>query len=85
MAAKGKKVAILMETDYYEHEIWYYHYRFLEAGVEAHFMTRLWGQPSLTFKGHEYQAPFECRESFEGLDDAALAAFGAVIVPSGML
>ena len=29
---KGKKVAILMESDYYEHEIWYYHYRFAEEG-----------------------------------------------------
>ena len=30
MKAKGKKIAILIEGDYYEHEIWYYHYRFME-------------------------------------------------------
>jgi protease I len=85
MPAAGKKIAILMETDFYEHEIWYYHYRFLEAGIDAHFMTRMWGQEVMSFHGHEYQAPFEVRESFEELDDAALAEFGAVIVPSGIV
>jgi len=85
MPSHGKKVAILIEGDFYEHEIWYYHYRFKEAGIDAHFMSRLWGQDSITFKGHEYHAPFECRESFETLDDDSLATFGAVIVPSGMV
>lgn len=85
MSTEGKKVAILMESDFYEHEIWYYHYRFLEAGIDAHFMSRMWGQESITFKGHEYHAPFECRESFEDLDDEALAEFDAIIVPSGMV
>ena len=46
MDLTGKKVAILIESDFYEHEIWYYHYRFLEAGIDARFVTRLWGQPS---------------------------------------
>jgi len=85
MSTEGKKVAILIETDFYEHEIWYYHYRFLEAGIDAHFMTRMWGLEVMTFKGHEYQAPFECRESFEDLEGEALAEFGAVIVPSGIV
>lgn len=76
------KIAILIESDFYEHEIWYYHYRFLEAGLDAVFVSRLWGQPSITFKGHEYHAPFECRDSFENLDMASLSA---VIVPSGMV
>jgi len=75
-----KTVAILIESDFYEHEIWYYHYRFLEAGIEAKFVSRLWGLDSIVFKGHEYHAPFECRDSFETLDPARLAA---VIVPSG--
>ncbi|MCA8909524.1 MAG: DJ-1/PfpI family protein [Rhodospirillaceae bacterium] len=79
------KIAILIESDFYEHEIWYYHYRFLEEGFDAHFMTRLWGQPSITFKGHEYHAPFECSESFEAIDDAALDTYAAVIVPSGIV
>lgn len=79
------KVAILLESDFYEHEIWYYHYRFQEDGIDAQFVTRLWGQDAITFKGHEYHAPFECRGDLEALDDASLDALDALIVPSGMV
>ena len=82
---KGKKVAILIEGDYYEPEIWYYKFRFAEEGIDIHFLTRLWGQKSLTFLGHEFRAPFECKESFEGIDDVALRSYSAVIVPAGMV
>jgi protease I len=85
MNLQGKKIAILIEGDYYEPEIFYYQRRFAEEGAEVHFLTRLWGQQSLTFLGHEYRAPFECRESFEGMDDETLRSFAAVIVPSGMV
>jgi protease I len=81
----GKKIAILIEGDFYEPEIWYYKFRFAEEGADVRFLTRLWGQPSLTFKGHEYRAPFECRESFEGMDDATLKSYSAIIVPAGMV
>lgn len=84
-ALQGKKIGILIETDYYEPEIWYYQHRFAEESVELHFLTRLWGQPSITFKGHEYQAPFECRESFEDMGDEELKTYSAIIVPSGMV
>lgn len=79
------KVAILLESDFYEHEIWYYHYRFQEDGIDARFVTRLWGQDAITFKGHEYHAPFECSGDLEALDDAALDTLDALIVPSGMV
>lgn len=85
MRLKGKKIGVLIEGDFYEHEIWYYHYRFPEEGAELHFLTRLWGQPSISFKGHEYHAPFECRESFETIDDKELATYSAIIVPSGIV
>ena len=85
MKLQGKKIGILIESDFYEHEIWYYRYRFLEEGADLHFMTRLWGQPSLTFKGHEYHVPFDCNESFEGMSDEELRSFAAIIVPSGSL
>lgn len=85
MKLQGKKIGILIESDFYEHEIWYYHYRFPEEGADLHFLSRLWGQSSLTFKGHEYHAPFECHESFEDIDDAALKTFDAIIVPSAMV
>jgi len=84
MAGKNK-VGILMEGDYYEPEIFYYQRRFAEEGLEVHFLTRLWGQPALTFKGHEYQIPFECRESFEGMDEATLKSYAAIIVPAGIV
>lgn len=85
MSIDGQKVAILVESDFYEPEIHYYQRRFLEEGVDLHFLTRLWGQPSITFTGHEWKVPFECHESFEGIDDAELREYQAVIVPSGMV
>jgi protease I len=85
MRLEGKKIAVLIEGDYYEPEIFYYQRRFPEEGAELHFLTRLWGQPSLTFKGHEYHIPFECRESFEDVSDDELRSYSAVIVPSGMV
>jgi len=85
MKLKGKKIGILIESDFYEPEIWYYQHRFAEEELEVHFLTRLWGQPSLTFKGHEYHIPFECHESFEEMTDETLRSYAAVIVPSGMV
>lgn len=81
----GKKIAILIESDFYEKEIFYYEHRFPEEGAEVHFLSRLWGQPGLTFYGHEYRAPFYCERSFEALSDAELDSYAAVIVPSGMV
>ena len=85
MSLEGKKVAVLMEADYYEPEIWYYQRRFPEEGAEVHFLTRLWGQERLTFAGHEWKVPFEVDESFEDMDDETLRSYDAVIVPSGMV
>ena len=85
MKLQGRKIAVLIESDFYEKEIFYYRMRFPEEGAELHFLSRLWGQQALTFKGHEYHVPFECRESFEDLDDATLRSFSALIVPSAMV
>ena len=85
MTSQKKKVAVLMESDYYEKEIFYYEHRFPEAGIELHFLTRLWGQPSLTFTGHEWKVPFEVSRSFEEVDDETLSSYAAIIVPSGMV
>lgn len=82
---EGLKIAVLMEADYYEPEIWFYKQRFAEEGAEVHFMTRLWGQPRLTFTGHEHRVPFDVDESFENMDDETLRSFAAVIVPSGIV
>lgn len=85
MDLQGAKVGVLIETDYYEPEIFYYQHRFAEEGIELHFLTRLWGQSSQTFYGHEYRAPFECHESLEHIDDETLRSFAAIVVPSGMV
>lgn len=83
MIIKGKKIGILIESDFYEKEIFHYQSRFAEAGAELHFLSRLWGQTSLAFTGHEERTPFECRESFETIDEEELATYSAVIVPAG--
>jgi protease I len=85
MKLKGKKIGILLESDFYENEIFYYQLRFAEEGAEVHFLTRLWGQERITFKGHEYQVPMDCWESFENMDDETLRSFSAIIVPSGIV
>lgn len=85
MKLQGKKIGVLLESDFYEHEIWYYHYRFPEEGAELRFLSRMWGQQSIEFKGHEYRAPFECHESFENMSDEELRSYDALIVPSGMV
>ncbi len=83
MGIEGKKIGVLIESDFYEKEILHYKTCFPAAGAELHFLTRLWGQSSLTFRGHEEQMPFECTESFETIDDNGLAGYSAIIVPSG--
>jgi len=85
MQLQGKKVAVLVESDFFEDEIFYYKHRFPEEGIELQFLSRLWGQSSLTFLGHEYRAPLHCHMSFEGMDDATLRSYAAIIVPSGMV
>ena len=83
MRLKGKKIGILLEHDFAEYEIFFYQHRFPEEGAEVHFLTRLWGQSALTFKGHEQHYPFEVFESFENMDDDTLRSYDAIIVPGG--
>lgn len=74
------KVGILIESDFYEPEIEYYEKCFKLAGLEVHFLTRLWGNAELTFEGHEERKKFTCNESFENVN---LKEYAAVIVPAG--
>lgn len=85
MRLQGHKIGILMESDFYEDEIFYYKHRFPEEGLEIHWLTRLWGQPRITFHGHEYKVPFEVAESFEGMTDKELRSYDAIIVPSAIV
>ncbi|MCK2220663.1 AGE family epimerase/isomerase [Actinomadura sp. ATCC 31491] len=78
----GRTVAILMESDYVEQELHYYQRRFAEEGARVRFLTRLWGQDSLTFHGHEYKLPFTVGDDLESAD---LSEIDVLIVPSGMV
>jgi protease I len=84
-ALSGIRIAVLIESDYFEPEIFYYQRRFAEEAAELHFLTRLWGNKQITFTGHEWRVPFVATESFEGLTDDDLRTFDALIVPSGMV
>jgi protease I len=81
-ALAGAQVAVLIESDYYEPEIFYYQRRFAEEGVDLHLLTRMWGNDQITFNGHEWKIPLVATESFEDKD---VTDFDAVIVPSGMV
>lgn len=45
----GKKIAVLLETEYIPEEIAAYQTRFTELGATVDFMSRLWNQPSVRF------------------------------------
>ena len=85
MRLAGAKIALLIESDYYEPEIFYYERRLKEEGADLHIMSRLWNQPSLTFTGHEWKVPLVCNRSFEGMTDGQLRGYSAILVPSGMV
>lgn len=81
----GKRIGILLENDYVEEEIAYYRRRFSEEGAEVVLLTRLWGQPSLTFTGHEQRAPLTVDGDLEAMDYVELSRLSALVVPSGMV
>lgn len=78
-----KKIGILLENRFIEREVFYYQSFFETEGWKVEYLTRLWGQPRLTFKGLEYQAEITVDHSFENLSDEALAEYAAIIVPAG--
>lgn len=81
----GLRIGILAESDFVEEEISYYQRRFMEEGAETVLLTRLWGQPSLTFAGHEQRAPLTVSGDLEKLDYAELSGYAALVVPSGQV
>ena len=52
----GKKIAVLVESEFVPGEIEAYRYGFAALGAEVHFMSRLWNQPSQTFVSDVEQA-----------------------------
>lgn len=45
----GKKIAVLVESQYIPEELRIYQGKFKELGATVHWVSRLWGQPSLEF------------------------------------
>ncbi|KPI01740.1 ThiJ/PfpI domain-containing protein [Actinobacteria bacterium OK006] len=81
----GQRIGILAESDFVEEEISYYQRRFAEEGADVVLLTRLWGNPSLTFTGHEQRAPLTVSGDLEKLDYAELSSYAALLVPSGQV
>lgn len=50
---EGKKIAILVESEFIPEEIDAYRRVFTALGAKVHFMSYLWGQPKLTFTSAE--------------------------------
>lgn len=81
----GRRIGILLESDYVEDEVAYYRRRFLEEGAEVVLLTRLWGQNELTFHGHEFRAPITVNGDLEALDYHELSRYSALVVPAGLV
>lgn len=79
----NRKICIFVENRFIDHEIIYYSHRFKEEGIQVDFMTRLWGQPRLTFKGMELGMELSVDKSFENMDDNTLSSYSAIIMPAG--
>lgn len=77
------KIGILVENRFIDQEIIYYSNRFKEANLDVVFLTRLWGQEQLIFKGLELGMQLKVNNSFEGLSDDDLKEFLAIILPAG--
>lgn len=77
------KIGILIENRFIDQEIIYYSNRFKEENLEVVFLTRLWGQEQLTFKGLELNLQLSVGNSFENLTEEDLKAFAAIILPAG--
>ncbi|RKN36721.1 thiamine biosynthesis protein ThiJ [Streptomyces hoynatensis] len=82
---RGRRIGILLESDYIEEEIAYYRRRFAEEGAEVVLLSRLWGQESLVFTGHEQRAPLAVSGDLEALDYQELTGYAALVVPGGMV
>lgn len=77
------KIGILLENRFIDKEIIYYGNRFKEEGLEVVFLSRLWGQAHLEFKGMELGLEMSVDQSFEDLTAEDLSTYSAIIVPAG--
>lgn len=75
----GRKIAVLVESEFIAHEIRTYQERFAALGAEVELMSRLWGNPSITFISDVQEAgqtpeSLEVRTDFANVDPGDYAA-----------
>lgn len=75
MDLSGRRVAILVEEQYQELEVWYPYYRLIEAGAETHFLGT--GK-----KDYKSKVGYPCQAHFD-VHSVRSADYHAVVVPGG--
>jgi protease I len=60
----GRKIAVLLESEYIPEEIDAYGERFGELGADVHFLSRLWGNSALTFVSDAVNEPSHIARQF---------------------
>lgn len=78
----GKKIAVLVESQYIAHEIRTYQDRFSGYGARVDVMSRLWGNPVITFVSEVEEAGRTPQTLEVGIDFAEVAAadYAAIIM-----
>src|SRR3954452_12824556 len=76
MALTGKRVAVLVEQNYQELEVWYPVYRLKEAGCEVVLVGPKAGETYPSKLGYPAKADLSAA-------DATAARFDAVVIPGG--
>ena len=76
MSLTGKKIALLIDNQYQEMEVWYPLYRLREAGAEVHTVGAAAGQTFTSKLGY----PCKADKSYDEVD---AAAYDGVIAPGG--
>lgn len=76
MNLKGKRVAIFVDQQYQEMEVWYPYYRLVEAGAEVHLVAAEAGKTYPSKLGY----PCTAHKSYADLDPAG---YDGVVAPGG--
>jgi protease I len=82
-ALAGKKIAVVVESQYIPAEIKCYQERFASYGAQVHLLSRLWGQPSARFYSTVEPGVVDQLEWLEvtrDFDEVDLGEYGAVVV-----
>lgn len=82
---EGKKIAVLVETEYIPEEIAAYQTRFQELGATVHLMSRLWGYESLHFVSDvdKVDKPLQYLDVNIDFQNVDVNDYAAVIVSAG--